>query len=413
MLVSAKRKGLVMVATRIRSNVPLVLGGAVALLLILAMPANSDPGEKRVIVPASGSHQAPSEAEQGDLEVIAKSQGVSVENANIRYGWQEKFTKALSEVAARYPDQFAEGVMAPEPGVDARVSFSGNVPTEARRYFTNLPVPVELVGGAKASARKNQSDVSDVARLARQVFDSPLGVEIIDEVIVVSVEGAPQKAESSSGLTDLQEILARSNVSISYPLQIRWIDDLGGEAQVVVYGGGPLSTCTSGFTVRRTSGTQLGIITADHCSDSQQYDGFNVLTYRSRLATSQGDMQYMSSSDSVGYSFYNDRGRLSSQDAVSTPSTNMAICVFGKSTNVKKCTTVRSTSPVCVDERTNYRGYCNLISANANVTGSGDSGGPWSYGTTVYGITHGIWLNRSVFTPLYNTLSQLGITIRY
>ena len=397
---------------RIRANAPLILAAALGLLLVSVAPANSEPGEKKVVVPPSRSHQPPSEAEKGDLAVIAKGQGLSVAEANVRYGWQEDFTHALTKIATQHPDQFAGGEMAPEPGVDARVNFSGNVPKGAKKYFASFPVSVELVGGAKASARQDQSDVAEVARLARKSFDSPLGVEIINEKITVTVQGDSQRARTSSGSANLRDMMITSKLTPNRPVEIRWSNDVGGEAQVVVYGGGPLSSCTSGFTVRRTSGSQLGIITADHCSDSQRYSGYNVLTYRSRLATSQGDIQYMSSSDSVGYSFYNDRGRLSAQYSVSTPARNMAICVFGVATNVKKCTTVRSTSPVCVDERTNYRGYCNLISANDNVTRSGDSGGPWSYGTTVYGITHGIWYNRSVFTPLYNTLSQLGLAIR-
>lgn len=396
---------------RLRIAVP----AAVVLILAPTMfvgTAHSEPIADKVIVPASKGHQAPSSAEQIDLEIIAKNDRISVDEANLRYGWQEEFTQALAAVSSRYPDQYVSAEMPIEQGGAARVVFTGGVPSEAKSYFKNLPVRVEIEGGAKASAKKIESDVEAVSRVARSVSDSPLGVEVIDDVIVVTAKQPAEDRVGSLVLSELQEAIEKAGLDLDQAVQVRSVDDLRAKAQVVVYGGGPLSTCTSGFTVRRTSGTELGIITADHCSDSQAYDGYPVLTYRSRLLTSQGDMQYMASSDSVGYSFYNDRGRLSPQSGVGTPARNMAICVFGVATNVKKCTTVKSTTPLCVDERTNYRGYCGLISSNANVTINGDSGGPWSYGTTVYGITHGRWLGPSVFTPLYNNLSRLGITLR-
>lgn len=118
----------------------------------------------------------------------------------------------------------------------------------------------------------------------------------------------------------------------------------------------------------------------------------------------------MSSSDSVGYSFYNDRGRLSPQDAMGTLSRNMAICWFGKTTNVKKCTQVNN-YPIAVGSSSG--GYGNMVDTENCCNKPGDSGGPWSYGTTVYGVTHGYYAARDVFTPLYNTLSQLGLRINY
>lgn len=244
-------------ANHVRTIVPFIV--VVALVpQMFVRTAHSEPTDTKVVVPASRAHQPPSLAEQGDLEVIAKDQQVPVDEANLRFGWQEEFTQALTSISTRYPKQYASAEMAPEPGVYARVTFTGNVPPDAKQYFTNLPVPVEIVGGAKSSAEKSRADVEKIAGLARGVFDSPLGVEIIDEVIVVSVNRSAQDTTPSPGLAELQDAIFNAGLVTSQQIQVRRVHDLGGDAQVVVYGGGPLSTCTSGFTVRRTSGIRTG-----------------------------------------------------------------------------------------------------------------------------------------------------------
>lgn len=317
----------------------------------------------------------------------------------------------MAVLAQNYPDQYADSAMPAEPSMLPEVSFVGDPPEEAFLLLQKLPVPVRIVGNAEKSAKQLRGEVFDLAQIAGKTFGSRVKVEP-DEARTGFVVTTDMSAVSS--LDDSAEVVLRRAVMAkgrpADRIKVKVIEELTGERSVVVYGGGALSTCTSGFTVRRTSGTQKGIITADHCTDSQNYEGKPVLTWRSRLATSQGDIQYMSSSDSVGYSFYNDRGRLSPQDAMGTPSRNMPICWFGKTTNVKKCTQVNN-YPIAVGSSSG--GYGNMVDTENCCNKPGDSGGPWSYGTTVYGVTHGYYAARDVFTPIYNTLSQLGLRINY
>lgn len=56
-----------------------------------------------------------------------------------------------------------------------------------------------------------------------------------------------------------------------------------------------------------------------------------------------------------------------------------------------------------------------LVAPLPHVTGGGDSGGPWFYSNTAYGIHHGVmeiwWKNQSLFSPVIYLDDVLGITI--
>lgn len=65
--------------------------------------------------------------------------------------------------------------------------------------------------------------------------------------------------------------------------------------------------CTSGWPVNKLNSTQKGLVTADHCPDSMSYSGRFVLTWRSKIPDNGGDVQYMSSTETVGSAFYDDR----------------------------------------------------------------------------------------------------------
>lgn len=121
--------------------------------------------------------------------------------------------------------------------------------------------------------------------------------------------------EARSGVDDVQAAAESAVAGSGVPVELVITDALhNGGSEVTVYGGGSLSNCTAGFTVRRTSGTEKGIVTAEHCPDGQDYEGSNVLRYVSRLVPNSGDIPYMRiTGATAGRYFYNDVGRLSAQ----------------------------------------------------------------------------------------------------
>lgn len=122
-----------------------------------------------------------------------------------------------------------------------------------------------------------------------------------------------------------------------------------------------------------------------------------------------GDILYMSSSEDVGHSFYYNFDGTRDIDAVVTPSAGEVLCHFGRDTGAS-CDEVRVLTS-CRDD------YCNLVDMDVRKAGEGDSGGPWYYGSTAYGIHSGrhstLFGYHDQWTPLYNTLDTLNVRLKY
>jgi streptogrisin C len=159
----------------------------------------------------------------------------------------------------------------------------------------------------------------------------------------------------------------------------------------------------------RTSDTsQRGITTAAHCSNSQKFNGRSVLTFISQHAGSQGDAQWHRSSEYVSTRFYYKPGATRNVERVATPALGQRICRYGKTTGAH-CDDVYKKNQ-CRDV------YCGLMATHRRHAEGGDSGGPWYYGPTAYGIHHG-WktiflIRRDLFTPVRQAHSVLGVLCR-
>lgn len=84
-------------------------------------------------------------AELQDLMFIAADRGVSVEEAIFRYGWQDQFSRVVTDIEQTYPDMFA-GAAIVDDGCGAWIAFAGAVPGRTADLVKPLPVPVELIG---------------------------------------------------------------------------------------------------------------------------------------------------------------------------------------------------------------------------------------------------------------------------
>jgi hypothetical protein len=90
-------------------------------------------------------------AELVDLLRIAEDSGISLEEAIFRYGWQNQFAIAATELEETYPEQFA-GAGVIDDGCRAWIAFSGSVPDSASELAEAVPVPVDLIGDRGFSA---------------------------------------------------------------------------------------------------------------------------------------------------------------------------------------------------------------------------------------------------------------------
>lgn len=89
-------------------------------------------------------------------------------------------------------------------------------------------------------------------------------------------------------------------------------------------------------------------------------------------------------------------------------SSNQKLCKYGRTSGLT-CDTVH-------DRTTCRDAYCNLIAMDHRYAAGGDSGGPWFWGGTAYGV-HSGWKydfpsgNYDQYTRIYSTLSELGVSL--
>ena len=173
-----------------------------------------------------------------------------------------------------------------------------------------------------------------------------------------------------------------------------------------MYGGLPISTCTTGFTVRNSSGVR-GVSTAGHCGNSQSLSGYS-LTFRSERYSGSYDIQWHNAS---GHTYPNTIRVSSSTRSITATRSRTSqtvgsqVCKQGKTTGYT-CGTISTisycASGACTWVRVAGNGY--------NLSEGGDSGGPWFSGNTAYGShTYGIG-NDSAYMPV-NYFAGISVSI--
>ena len=199
----------------------------------------------------------------------------------------------------------------------------------------------------------------------------------------------------------------RINVNIAKELD-------GGNESKYIRGGGTLGTCTAGFTVR-DSGKGRGISTAHHCKDNKRVyrnhskdGGSTTVTRKKSHQGKYGDLaRYSVGSKTATRTFYYGWNKKRYATAVKNPRVGMLVCNFGKTTG-SKCTKVYKVNTA----RGSYKG---MTAVNSHVTSGGDSGGPWYFGGTAYGIHSGYATisgkKRSQFTPATNMQKAVGMKV--
>jgi hypothetical protein len=173
------------------------------------------------------------------------------------------------------------------------------------------------------------------------------------------------------------------------------VDQLPRE-EIAMYGGLPISTCTTGFTVRNSAGTR-GVSTAGHCGNSQTLSGY-ALTFRGEAYSGSYDVQWHNAS---GHTYPNTIKVSSGTRSITgtrsrgSQTVGSQVCKQGRTTGYT-CGTISTTS-YCAS------GACTWVRVAGNGTNlseGGDSGGPWFSGNTAYGShTYGIG-NDSAYMPI-------------
>jgi hypothetical protein len=157
-----------------------------------------------------------------------------------------------------------------------------------------------------------------------------------------------------------------------------------------MYAGRPLSDCTSGFSVQKSS-TNRGISTAGHCSDSQTWAATGeALQFQAQNVGHSHDEQWHKRADATiknwAWDGNPDWRWITGKRHRNNQNVGDYVCKFGKVTGYGCGNIVSKISTGCV-----VNGAATFIKVHSNsgqdLAESGDSGGPWYISETALGIT--------------------------
>ncbi len=367
-----------------------------------------------------------SKAELEDLKTLASQEGTSLQDAIDRYAWNDNFALAVSIVREKHPEALAGAEIvgargawvgfaadAPDAALEIIMAFEKAHPAVAVQVRPGFGFSEIELGRAIATVHYAELAIPGV-RDATTTFD----YEIRQITTAVAFSGAahPGTAEIrrvaidrlvETGLGKLLDSISVNAVETNMPVLSGLhsnTEHLGGEA---------LSDCTSGFTVQHWNGT-TGIVTAQHCQDNEVDDGV-ALTYKLGHDGTWGDFQWHTGPQTEPDDFYSGSStalEVNGRDvaAWASPVVGQSICKNGKA-GFKDCDTVRK-KHVC------SLIWCELIMTEHQYGVPGDSGGPWFWNYTAYGVHHGwdydpVWpFDRSLFSDVTFLFNALDIQVR-
>jgi streptogrisin C len=372
---------------------------------------------ERPDIPAPQLGDGPTEAELIDLAAYAKQEGIPLDVVIERYAWQRSFAMLVTSLRKKYPSEFAGAKI--ESGGNPWIAFRAGVPLAAARMvaeasglmFGKRTMKVDVIEdrGFSEAGLDARLSAAHFAALERSdlVANASSGYDIETGAITVDIE--PVESVSSQAEKEaLVASLINDRPGAFEGVTIRVVDSIFGEKTSTIYGGSALSTCTSAFAAYR--GGTRGMLTAGHCPDDQ-WDGsvqlFTTVSYEGAYGDFQFAWSYATESDDFyagsTVSWQYDRRDLA---ATGSPVTGMILCRNGKS-SYQQCDTVYQLS------RCAWRA-CHLTLMHHSYNISGDSGGPYYYGNTGYGVLQG-WMwwgsKRDTFSQVQYLDEAIGATV--
>lgn len=201
----------------------------------------------------------------------------------------------------------------------------------------------------------------------------------------------------------LNNVLRKANIHLPSNVQIIKVDGLSREV-AEIFAGLALSSCTSGFSVRTSSGTK-GITTAGHCPNSITYSGKN-LPYQSGIWQFEYDVQWHTAPDftvrNLAYDgtyyrlVYGEQHR-------NNQYIGEWVCKYGKVTG-GGCGSIAS--------KTFNGTFIRVHSGSVDLGEPGDSGGPWFVSNIAYGLMTGdIEPGNDAYYMAINYIDILGLDV--
>lgn len=392
--------------TRVRTS---IIGGLAAVcLLATALSSLTDTAARATpsvtsTTAAAASAGGAADDEATDVAMLAKSLGLSIEAATIRFGGQSAFTAAVDDFANTQTAEYVtsewledgSGVIYVRPGAAADA-------TASLQEAEALGAVVELDRPSVVEQEAIQVDlIESILTLTASAIDTTIDILADTPTIHVEIAEEPSHARGGESLeSQIEALPTETGFRIDAVVDPELVPDFAVE------GGDRFGTCTGGFIYNHsTIGGAWGILTARHCPGSLGYDGAQfVSTYyennsrdlritRLTNASPYAEFRYRNAPYPSGYR---------DVEALGEPMSGGGICKYGAVTGWT-CTTVRP--GLHCSQLPNEPLFCGIYRTWDQNVRKGDSGGPWFWGTTAMGITSGY----DDVNFLYDTLTGISI----
>lgn len=296
----------------------------------------------------------------------------------------------------------------PSPAVSALIDASP-VP-----FIVSTDAPITLADAIGRMERAQPTLQDALPELMHNYIDVKTG----NLVIAVLVENETEKAAATRFRAD--QAAASLEREIDLPVLIKY--SVLPARPVHTYGGTDLSGCTGGFTIEND--TEEGILGAQHCSNTQTYNGFGSdgtysLTFEAETETASSESQWHSNSSHVAPGeFYG--SSTSTRRTVDAAATRSSLTVDGTACHRGATTGYSCGSIVTKTDQPSGAGCpisptaCSstwiIVEGDNLACSGGDSGGPWFFGSTAYGI---LWAAAFEGTDPGDCLYTLWWSVEY
>jgi hypothetical protein len=365
-------------------------------------------------------------ANEKDTEILAKELGISSKKIGQSLVFHEEFEEFLKETLKKYPNKISRVWVEPAPSQEAYIQFVGDSPT------INTPLNVDIFDGGIYSFQEQDKRASYLTNLLKDNEQANFMTYFDHKSGQIKLEMKTANLSRALSLESLDHLLLNKNKLDSDEntvfdnltvdeIDFEVIEGLGEIYDMDTARGGEWLTddgvreCTSGWAVSGPNGN--GIVTAAHCVGLNGLDHHFTtsdpdMTWRSQERGS-GDVEYHTTTHSESAEYWASENAL--RDVTGIKSTffmlaGQSVCEYGRSSNTRTCNHTVISNNVTTTFSDGVT-VSNLVRVTGDNSIGGDSGGPWSWNTTAWGVHSGSNGSTSLFTPVQRAQSALNITI--
>lgn len=349
-----------------------------------------------------------------DLQLIAEARGWTYQQSVANHQSAEAVGRVATAIARQRPDIFVGSVLSLDPQLPPTLLVKGRADDAIRDLVANEAEPIIIADEQTFSLIELQAQQQQIsAALQAKNLTFSVALDLVSGLLEVSVADENAITIESVLASIPEELRTRVNLGLAEPGHFRPDTVFGG---MRAWGDG---ACTTGWTVTDAFG-QDSVTTAGHCNNVDEVvnpaEGTQDVEDGVEHMGWFGDVERHFEDDALSQpdDYYSDATTIRDVNAVEAEasiSQNEQVCLYGRSSNNRNCsTTVNSVSVTC--DYSCCPPMNNLVRMSAAIAIGGDSGGPWSIAGRAYGIHSGTCGGGSTWSKAALLWDALGVTVK-